>query len=355
MRGSEYADLRAFVMVVAQGSFARAAAQLGISPSTLSQTVKALEDRLGVRLLNRTTRSVSLTDAGRRLHARLVPAMADLQTAVEDVTSLRNTPAGTLRVCFTRLAATLFLEPILGDFHAAYPDIKLDIALDDSLADIVAGGFDLGVRMGERLEKDMVAVKLGNALTQLVVASPDYVKKHGAPATPADLHRHACINWRPPGSARLYEWVFQKKGQRFTVVVDGPMIVSDRSLAIAAAVQGIGITLAVEQRARALIEKGKLVSLLEPWRVSFAGWHLFYPRQRQVPASSRAFIDFLRKRAAEMPRRLYRKIHITPSHYLALLRPDPLPKLSAKASATARYKVRARKGGIRRCDMPGSR
>jgi DNA-binding transcriptional LysR family regulator len=300
MRGSEYADLRAFVTVAAQGSFVRAAAQLGISPSTLSQTVKALEDRLGVRLLNRTTRSVSLTDAGRRLHARLVPAMTDLQTAVEDIASLRNTPAGTLRVCFTRLAATLFLEPILADFHAAYPDIKLDIALDDSLADIVAGGFDLGVRMGERLEKDMVAVKLGGALAQIVVASPDYVKRHGAPAVPADLHRHACINWRPPGSARLYEWVFQKKGARFTVVVDGPLIVSDRALAIASALQGIGITLAAEPRARALIASGRLVSLLEPWRVSYTGWHLFYPRQRQTPPAQRAFIDFLRRHAAAM-------------------------------------------------------
>lgn len=297
MRGSEYADLRAFVAVVERGSFARAAEHLRMSPSTLSQTIKSLEERLGVRLLNRTTRSVSLTDAGRRLHARLVPAIADLETAIEDVTSLRDTPAGTLRVCFTRLAASLFLEPVLRRFHEAYPGIVLDITLDDSLTDIVAGGFDLGVRMGERLEKDMVAVKLGGAMEQVVVASPEYIREHGAPAAPAELHGHRCINWRPPGSAKLYDWVFQKKGARFTVVVDGPLIVSDRMLALAAAVQGIGITVAAEPRARSLIDSGKLVSLLEPWRVSYAGWHLFYPRQRHTPATVRAFVDFVRKHA----------------------------------------------------------
>ena len=154
--------------------------------------------------------------------------------------------------------------------------------------------------MGERLEKDMVAVKLGGTIGQLIVASPAYLKAHGTPAVPADLHQHRCINWRPPGSAKLYDWVFQKKGARFTVVVDGPMIVSDRSLALAAAAQGIGITVAAEPRARALVASGKLVSLLEPWRVSYAGWHLFYPRQRHTPATLRAFVDFIRKHAADI-------------------------------------------------------
>jgi DNA-binding transcriptional LysR family regulator len=296
MRGSEYADLRAFVTVVERGSFARAAEQLRIAPSTLSQIIKGLEERLGVRLLNRTTRSVSLTDAGRRLHARLIPAISDLESALAGISSLRDSPAGTLRVCFSRLSASLFLEPYLGRFHEAYPDIILDITLDDSLPDIVAGGYDLGVRVGERLEKGMVAVKLGGKLEQLIVASPAYLKKNGAPATPADLHQHRCINWRQPGSDKLYEWVFQKKGgARFTVVVDGSMIVSDRSLALAAAQQGIGITMVPAPRARHLVASGKLVSLLEHWRFSHAGWHVFYPRQRQTPATVRAFVDFISK------------------------------------------------------------
>lgn len=299
MRGNEYADLRAFAMVVERSNFTRAAEQLQISPSSLSQIIKRLEERLGMRLLNRTTRSVSLTDAGRRLHARLVPAIAELEAAVAGISSLRDNPAGTLRVCFSRLSANLFLEPYLGRFHEAYPDILLDITLDDSLPDIVAGGYDVGVRVGEWIEKDMVAVRLGGKLEHLVVASPSYIKKNGAPATPAALHHHRCINWRQPWTNKLYEWVFQKKGgARFTVVVDGPLIVSDRSLAIAAAQQGVGITMVPAAKALPLVAGGKLVSLLEPWRFSYTGWYLFYPRQRQIPATVRAFVDFISKHAA---------------------------------------------------------
>jgi len=299
MRGSEYADLRAFITVVECGSFARAAGKLRISRSALSQTIKSLEERLVVTLLNRTTRSVSVTDAGRTLHQRLVPTIADLESAVADVTGIGNRPAGTLRVCFSHLSAKLFLEPNLGGFHEAYPEIVLDVTLDDSLPDIVAAGYDVGVRVGERLEKNVIAVKLGGTLEQLVVASPRYLKKYGAPATPADLHHHRCINWRQLGSDKLYEWMFCKKnGARFTVVVDGPMIVSDRSLALAAAVQGVGITIVPAPTARRLVASGKLVSLLEQWKFSYAGWHLFYPRQRHTPATVRAFVDFIGRHAA---------------------------------------------------------
>jgi DNA-binding transcriptional LysR family regulator len=299
MRGSEFADLRAFATVVERGNFTRAAKQLQISPSTLSQIIRGLEARLGVHLLNRTTRSMSLTDAGRRLHARLIPAMADLESAVAGISGMRENPAGTLRVCFSRLSAELFLEPYLGRFHEAFPKILLDITLDDSYPDIVAGGYDVGVRVGEWIQKDMVAVRLGGTLEHLVVASPSYIKKNGAPETPADLQHHRCINWRQPWTDKLYEWVFQKKGgARFTVVVDGPMIVSDRSLAVAAARQGVGITMVPAPRAQPLIDKGKLISLLEPWTFSYTGWHVFYPRQRQTPATVRAFVDFIRKQAA---------------------------------------------------------
>ena len=241
MRGSEYAELRAFVTVVAYGNFGRAAAELGISASTLSQTIRVLETRLGVRLLNRTTRSVSLTDAGRRLHARFRPAMIEMETALQDVADLRDTPAGTLRVHMPSVAAAAYLKPVLGRFHEAYPDIVLDVTIDDAVANIVEAGYDVGARLGEFLEADMVAVKLGGEQRQLVVASPDYVDRYGRPKAPADLLQHRCINWRRPGSAGSYKWEFLRDGQWFAVAVGGPLIVSDRNMAIAAAVQGVGI------------------------------------------------------------------------------------------------------------------
>jgi len=213
MRGREYAQLKAFVTVVAQGSFARAAAELGVSASTLSQTIRELESRLGVRLLNRTTRSLSLTDAGQRLHARFKPAMIEMEAAVEDVGSLRDRPAGVLRVHMPAAPATAYLGPVLGQFHATYPDIVLDVTVEDSVTDIVEAGYDVGVRLGESLEADMVAVKLSGEQRQLVVGSPDYIARHGRPEEPADLLRHRCINWRQPGSAGLYKWEFLKDGR----------------------------------------------------------------------------------------------------------------------------------------------
>ena len=295
MRGSEYADLRAFAMIVAHANFARAAAELGISASTLSQTIRGLERRLGMRLLNRTTRSVSLTDAGERLHARFKPAMMEMQAAVQDVVRLRDTPAGTLRVHLPSVAAAAFLEPVLGRFYDAYPDIVLEVTVDDSVTDIVEAGYDLGARLGEFLEADMVAVKLGDEQRQLVVASPDYIDRHGRPEAPADLLQHRCINWRRPGSAGCYKWEFLKDGRWFAVAVNGPLVVSHRSMAIAAAVQGVGIAFWAEELVRPLIDEGKLVPLLEDWCGTFPGWFLTYPRQRYTPRTVRAFVDFLRR------------------------------------------------------------
>jgi DNA-binding transcriptional LysR family regulator len=295
MRGSEYAELRAFVTVVANGSFARASEELGMSASTLSQTIRALEARLGVRLLNRTTRSVSLTDAGERLHARFKPAMLEMEAAVEDVVSSRDTPAGRLRVHMPSVAAAAYLEPVLGPFHATYPDIVLDVTIDDSVTDIVRVGYDVGARLGEFLEADMVAVKLGGEQRQLAVASPDYIARHGRPETPADLLRHRCINWRQPGSTGVYKWEFLKDGEWFAVAVEGPLVVSHRAMAIAAAVQGVGIAFWAEELVRPLIGAGKLVPLLEEWCGTFPGWFLYYPKQRYTPPSVRAFVDFLRR------------------------------------------------------------
>jgi DNA-binding transcriptional LysR family regulator len=302
MRGSQYAELKALVTVVAHGNFARAAAELGMSASALSQTIRELETRLGVRLLNRTTRSLSLTDAGARLHARFKPAMIEMEAAVADVASLRDTPAGPLRVHMPSVAAAAYLKPVLGRFHEAYPDIVLDVTIDERVVDIVEAGYDVGARLGEYLQADMVSVKLGGEQRQLVVAAPDYVARHGRPATPADLLAHRCINWRQPGSAGLYRWEFLKDGRWFAVAVNGPLVVSRRDMAIAAAVQGVGLAFWAEELVRPLIDEGKLVPLLEEWCGTFPGWFLYYPKQRHTPPGVRAFVNFLRRLQSDADR-----------------------------------------------------
>ena len=295
MRGSDYAQLKAFERVVAHGNFARAAGELGLSPSTLSQMIRALEARLGVRLLNRTTRSLSLTSAGERLHARFAPAMGEMEAALAEAAGAGGAPAGTLRVHLPSVAAAAFVEPLLGRFHETYPAIVLDLTLDDAAVDLVAEGYDVGARLGEFLEADMVAVKLGGEQRQIAVASPGYIARHGRPLVPTDLLAHRCINWRRPGQAGLYKWEFVRDGKWFAVAVEGPLIVSQRALALAAAVQGVGIAFWAEELVRPLIEEGRLVPLLDEWCAPFAGWYLCYPRQSHTPPALRAFVDFMRK------------------------------------------------------------
>ncbi|MDB5616249.1 LysR family transcriptional regulator [Tardiphaga sp.] len=312
MRGSEYADLRAFAMIAEHGSFARAAEQLRISPSTLSQTIRELEQRLGIRLLNRTTRSMSLTEAGSRLLARFKPAMEEMAAAVSDVSHLRDRPAGTVRLHLPRLASTTLIEPLLGEFHRAYPDITLELSIDDAVRDIVETGFDVGITLGELLEKDMVAVKLGGEIHQVAVASPDYIARHGRPAVPADLHQHRCINWRKPGSGRLYNWEFQQDGHWIAIAVEGPLIVSHREVALAAAAQGVGIAFAYwsDRWMAPLLQSGALMPLLQEFSPPFPGWHLYYPRQRYTLPAVRALIDFLRRHASGT----MEQSHNTPQH-----------------------------------------
>lgn len=295
MRGSDYAELKAFAAVAAHGSFVRASAELGLSPSTLSQTIRDLETRLKLRLFNRTTRSVSLTAAGRRLHERFAPAMAEMEAAVRDVVHLRDRPAGLLRVHLSQLAASIFLRPVLGAFHAAYPDIVLDVTIEDAPTDIVAGGYDIGVRLGELVDQTMVAVKLCGHVRQVPVASPEYLERRGRPETPFDLKDHDCITWRQPGQAGIYNWEFVIDGEWRSIAVKGPLIVSHRDMAIAAALQGVGIAFWAEERMGTYIEQGKLVPLLDKWCGAFPGWYLCYPKQRYTPQSVRAFVDFLRQ------------------------------------------------------------
>ncbi|XYI02599.1 LysR family transcriptional regulator [Sorangium sp. So ce1128] len=295
MRGRDFADLRAFAAIVEHGSFARAAAHLRVSPSALSQTIRGLEERLGVRLLNRTTRSVAPSEAGTRLLSRLAPAMAELDAAVADVKTFGDRPAGVLRINSARAAAIWYLAPLLGPFHEAHPDIVLDVVVEDAITDIVARRFDAGVRLGERLEKDMVAVKLSGDLAMMAVASPGYLARHGVPATPRDLHRHRCVNGRWPTDGSLYRWEFEKGKQSLEVAVEGPLIVNDAELALRAALDGVGIAYVFDEQARPWVEAGKLTRVLEAWSPSFPGFYLYYPSGRQAPPALRAFIEFLRR------------------------------------------------------------
>ncbi len=292
MRGSDYFDLKAFTKIVEHGSFTSAAQALRVTPSALSQTIRHLEKRLDVRLLNRTTRSLSATDAGRRLMARLQPALQEIDAALEDVNSLRSSPAGTLRLHLPRLAARTFLEPILERFRQAYPDIVLDVTVDDAVTDIVDQGFDLGVRLGELLENHMVAVPIGPPLRHIPVAAPSYVSEFGTPQQPQDLHQHRCINWRQHGSRSLYNWEFRKGRKALAVSVNGPLIVSERNLALSAALRGVGIAFIAEELARPFIAQGQLVPMLEDWCAPYPGWHLYYHKQTHTPTTVKAFVSF---------------------------------------------------------------
>jgi DNA-binding transcriptional LysR family regulator len=294
MRGSEFAELRSFVAVVDRASFARAADHLGVSRSALSQIIRQLESRLGVRLLNRTTRSVAPTEPGRRLHERIMPMFREMDDAVAEAVGATSRTAGTLRINTLSMAASKLIAPRLGRFHKAHPDVVLDIVIDDGLSDIVAAGFDAGIRVGERLQNDMVAVRLTPDVKLLAVASPEYLARSGEPKTPADLQHHACINWRFPGSGRIARWTFQKKGKKVEVVVDGPVIANHQDIVVPAALQGLGILYAYNDEGIATaLERGRLKRVLVDWSLTMPGLYLYYPSRRHVQPALRAFVDCL--------------------------------------------------------------
>src|ERR1700746_1012572 len=246
MRGSEFAELKAFAAVVERASFTQAADHLGLSPSALSQTIRQLETRLGVRLLNRTTRSVAPTEAGSRLYDRIMPMMQEMDAAVAEAVAATGRTAGPLPTNPLSMAAKKLVAPRLGRFHRAYPEVVLDIVIDDGLSDIVAGRFDAGIRIGERLEKDMIAVRVTPDIPMLAVASPQYLAHHGEPKVPADLHRHACINWRFPGSGAVYRWRMEKKNKKIETEVSGPLISNLQEVVVEGALQGLGILYAYD-------------------------------------------------------------------------------------------------------------
>ena len=294
MRGSEFAELKAFLAIVDRASFARAADHLGLTPSALSQTIRHLEARLAVQLLNRTTRSVAPTRAGARLYERIAPMMLEIDLAVAEAVAGTGRTAGTLRINTAGMAAKKIIAPRLGRFHRAHPDVVLDIVIDDGLSDIISGRFDAGIRVGERLEKDMIAVRLTPDVKMRALASPEYLSRYGEPRTPADLYGHACINWRFPGSGRIYRWQFEKRGKKLEMAVEGPLISNHQDVVFEGALQGIGILYAYDDdRIDDAMAGGLLKCVLADWSLTSPGLYLYHSRRRHPQPALRAFIDCL--------------------------------------------------------------
>jgi DNA-binding transcriptional LysR family regulator len=295
MRGTQFAELTAFVAVAEQRSFAKAARQLAIAPSTLSQTIRALEERLGVRLLNRTTRSVAPTAAGERLLAELRPVLEGVGRAVEAVNEFRDKPMGTLRLVMGRAVATTAFAPMIAPFLAAYPEITLDAVSDDSRVDLVSNRFDAGLRIGELIERDMIAVKLIDGIRLACVASPHYLEGRDAPRTPHDLQGHDCIRHRWRFDETVRPWQFEKDGERVEIAPHGRLIVNEAQNAVRAAVNGVGIAYLPQDMVGRFIAEKRLIPMLRDWCTSYSGLYIYYPSRRQIPAPLQAFIDFARR------------------------------------------------------------
>jgi DNA-binding transcriptional LysR family regulator len=295
MKSPSAADLSVFLCTAQHLNFSKAAIELGLTPSALSHSVKALENRLGVRLFNRTTRSVALTEAGVRLYARLKPAFRDIDDALEDLNHFRDKPSGNLRITSGRQACELVLLPIASEFLQLYPDIRLEVVESDALLDIVANGFDAGVRFGDRLEADMVSLPIGPTMRSVVVGSPAFFQRHAAPQKPEDLHALPCIRHRYP-SGSMYRWELERGGIAQEIEVNGPLTLGDVSLMIGPALQGLGLAYVFEDMVSEHLASGRLVQVLADWCPYYPGLHLYYPSRRHVPAALKAFIDFVRNR-----------------------------------------------------------
>lgn len=293
METNDLNTLAAFLVVAEERSFTRAGKRLGVSPSAMSHAMRGLEENMGVRLLSRTTRSVAPTEAGERLIVRLRPALTDVQDAVDELSGLRDKPAGRVRLLIPRLAGTTVLGPKLAKFTRDYPDVVLDITADDSRLDIVAGGFDAGIHFGEYIQKDMIAVRVSKDHRAAIVGAPAYFKSHTKPKTPHDLLRHRCINFRH-GTAGVYRWEFDKGKKSLSVAVSGPLIVDDVETVVRAAIDGIGLAFVSDERVMPQLESGELIRVLEDWCQPFPGFFLYYPSRRQQPAALSALINTLR-------------------------------------------------------------
>lgn len=297
MQRSQLNDLFAFAAVARERSFTRAAAALGISPSALSHAMRGLEARLGVRLLARTTRSVAPTEAGQRLLQSLAPALAGIEDGLAALDAWRDQPRGALRITTFTYAAQRVLAPKLPAFLLAHPGIDVEVVVDNGLTDIVADGFDAGIRFGDTVEQDMIAVRVGPDLRTIVVGTPDYFARHPAPHTPDDLKDHACINYRLRTSGGLLPWEFTHEGRELRVRTHGPLVVDDVEVALAAVRAGAVLGYQMEQDVAEDLAAGRLVQVLDAWCQPFAGCHLYHPSRRQTPPALRALIAALRYEA----------------------------------------------------------
>lgn len=298
MTKTSLSELDAVLMVARRGKFRAAAVELGVSTTALSSAVEKLERTLGVRLFNRTTRSVSLTEAGEQFVARIAAGLRDIREAMEVARAQQATPSGTLRINAFPTAAREIFSWLVLPFLRIHPQIHIDVVTEGRLVDIVAGGFDLGVRSADAVPVDMVAIPLGRARRNVVVGTPSYLKAHGTPAKPEDLADHACLRVRLPSGA-IYRWPFEKDGQSVHVDVQGALTLDEASLARTAALASVGLTLAMESEVRDDIEAGRLVRVLEDWMPALSPLSLYYPSRRNPTAAFKAFVDFARRRSAE--------------------------------------------------------
>jgi DNA-binding transcriptional LysR family regulator len=289
-------DLIAFLAVAKARSFTRAAAQLGISQSALSHTVRGLEERLGLRLLTRTTRSVAPTEAGERLLRNVGPRFDEIDAELAALTELREKPAGNIRITTGEHAAETILWPALAKLLPRYPDIKVELAIDYGLTDIVAERYDAGIRLGEQVAKDMIAVRIGPDLRMAVVGAPAYFKRHPPPKKPQDLTAHACINIRLPTRGGIYAWEFEKRGRGLKVRVDGQLVFNNIGLRLNAVSAGLGLAYLPEDQVRKQIADGRLIRVLADWCPPFSGYHLYYPSRRQHAPAFAVLLEALRYR-----------------------------------------------------------
>jgi DNA-binding transcriptional LysR family regulator len=292
-------ELSAFVAVAEHRSFTKAAAQVGVALPTMSQTIRLLEERLGVRLFNRTTRSVALTEAGDRLFTEVQPILEGIEHAIEGVNSFRDKPIGTLRLSIERPAAAILtanrLPPLIQPFLAEYPSIRLEVVFDDAHRDIISGRFDAGIRLGHRIERDMTIMRMLDEFRVIAVAAPDYLMNRAKPSLPEDLHAHNCIRYRSPWEGTVLPWVFAKGGKRIEIAVEGSLIVSDIESTLKNTLDGVGIGYIPEPMVAEHVAQGRLVVLLEGWSHTLPGVFLYHPSRRQTPMPLEVFLRFVEK------------------------------------------------------------
>lgn len=289
-------DLAAFAVVARERSFTRAAAKLGVSPSALSQTIRNLEERLGLRLLTRTTRSIAPTDAGERLLRTVAPRFEEIEAELAALSELREKPAGTVRITAGEHAAISILQPALKRFLPDYPDIQVEIIVDYGLVDIVADGYDAGVRMGEQVAKDMIAVRIGPDMRMAVVGAPAYFRQCSLPQTPQDLAAHKCINMRLPTYGGLFPWELEQEGREVKVRVSGQLVFNNLGMRLSSALDGLGVAYMPEDQVLPYIAEGRLIRVLEDWCPCFPGYHLYYPSRRHTSPALSLLVDILRYR-----------------------------------------------------------